>query len=67
MARKPDVTPADRAKLVRLFLHKELDRLLREITAPKFSGGFSMELSSKDGRPGEPICNLRRYGLAEME
>lgn len=56
---------ADRAVALRLFLHRRLDSLYKEITSAGFTGTMGIEISAKDGRPGEPRIKLETYGVTE--
>lgn len=66
MQRKPDVTPADHARTLRVYLPELIKRLLDKISEPGFTGGFEVKLSAKDGRPGQPEHFLRTYGIDEQ-
>lgn len=58
-------SPADRARAMRLFLHRKLDQLYERLTHPRFTGSITIELSGKDGRPGEPRTKIETYGVTE--
>ena len=55
-------TTADRIRALRLWGHREWDALYDRLCHPSFTGTIIIELSSKDGRPGEPQVTTRKYG-----
>ena len=57
------ISQADRIHAVRLYTLSEWSRLLALVTDPKFTGTVSIEISGKDGRPGEPKVTQTRYGI----
>lgn len=53
---------ADDILQLRINLHREIDRLYAILQDPAFKGCFTIELSAKDGRPGEPKVTISRIG-----
>ena len=57
------ISTADRIQAIRVYTLSEWSRLLAVVTDPKFTGSVSIELSAKDGRPGQPKVTQTRYGI----
>jgi hypothetical protein len=60
------IRPADRIVALRLWLHRQLDRLYDEACDKEFTGNVALTISAKDGRPGEPKLLVERYGVSEF-
>lgn len=60
-----EVKVADRIRTLRLYLHRRIDRLFDQVTDKDFTGKVGLELSVKDGRPGDPREIVERWGVRE--
>ena len=59
---RPANETSDRILAMRLWLHRRFDELYDHLTDPDFTGTVGIEISGKDGRPGEPRVKEERYG-----
>lgn len=59
------IRAADKIRYLRVGLIRELERLLDRATDPQFTGTVGLELSSKEGRPGEPRITVTQYGMRD--
>jgi hypothetical protein len=57
---------ADRIRALRLWLHRRLDQLYDQLTDPTYTGSIAVELSGKNGIPGEPRVTESRYGCSGL-
>ena len=57
---------ADRIIALRLWIHRRFDELYDKLTDPAFTGTIGIEISGKDGRPGEPRVREERYGVSQL-
>jgi len=57
---------ADRIIALRLWMHRRLDALYDRLTDKNFTGTVSIEISGKEGRPGEPRARVEEYGAGEL-
>ena len=57
---------ADRIIAMRIWLHRQLDRLYDELCDPEFTGSVGLTITAKEGRPGEPKLLVERYGVSEI-
>ena len=60
------MSAADRIRALRLWLHRKLDRLYDDLCDPTFTGTMVIELSAKDGIPGQPRVRVEHYGITEI-
>jgi hypothetical protein len=51
---------------VRKYMIWRLDQLLEKLTRPDFTGQITLNISAKNGRPGEPREIIERYGAVEQ-
>lgn len=69
MSDKPGRAPNTTADVIvakRLWLHRKWDDLWDMATDPKFTGTIGIEISAKDGRPGEPRVKIEHYGIGDL-
>jgi hypothetical protein len=62
----PKSHTADRIVAMRLWMHRRLDALFDRLTDKDFTGTIAIELSGKDGRPGEPKARVEEYGAGAL-
>lgn len=60
--RQPTET-ANRIAALRLFLHRELDRVFDVVCDPNWAGTVGIQISGRAGRPGEPRVTEEKYGV----
>jgi len=63
---RPANETSDRIIAMRLWLHRRFDELYDHLTDPDFTGTIGIEISGKDGRPGEPRVKEERYGAHSL-